>query len=250
MHIKEILSSENTTPLSTKKLASLETGSAVEKALYQAHKTQDFEGFYTALKTHLGVTVIADVVKEFVESSVLVDTIQGYVNLNGITYYLNDFFSYEKLFGKDFPGLLPAFYLNSDMWLMVETGQLLVLNHDGTFDEVAADVFAALDKNNPAQPVTSAVFNGAFATAGSCIDITQLIQLQTEWFKLGIVNDWGADDENQEKAALEIVLRVLVCSVDELESMTNKPCLDFVYQLAYSYIEDYDGFNRPLAKVM
>jgi len=243
MQIRKMLTPNNTTPLRAEKTAALANGTTLEQALYQAHIEQDFEAFYAALKAHLNISVVADVVKDFVESSVLIDTVKGYVNLNGISHYLNNFFSYEKLFRADFSGLFPAFYLNSDMWLLIETGELLVLHHDSTFDEVAADVMANL-KTAVSTPLNAKSFNKAFAAAGSCIHIGQLVQLQTEWFDLGIVNNWGADDEVQEKAALHIVQRMLNCSVEELENAVNKRCLEFVYQLCYMFIEDYDGFNQ------
>ncbi len=244
MTIKQLLTPNNTTPLDAEKLAALENGTVLEQALYQAHHTGDFAPFYDVLKAHLSISVVADVVKDFVESTVLIDSIKGYVNLDGITHYLTHFFTYEKLFRTDFSGLFPAFYLNSDMWLMVETGQVLVLHHEGTFNEVAADVLAGLDTSALSKTEARAAFNTAFAAAGSCIDIAQLIQLQTAWFELGIVNNWGADDEVQEEAALRIVQRLFNCSVDELESRINKYGLEFVYQLCYMFIEDYDGFSQ------
>lgn len=236
MTIKQTLTPDNTTAFNVNKLAALEHGTSLEQSLFQAQQTGAFDPFYAALKTHLDINSVADTVKEFVESTVLIDSIKGYVNLNGITHYLKDFFTYEKLFHADFPGLFPALYLNSDMWLMVETGHVLVLNHDGTFNEVATDVLAGAD--------TRENFNKAFTDAGSYINITQLIQLQTAWFELGIVNNWGADDEVQEEAALRAVQRLLDCSVDALETIVNKQGMEFVYQLCYMFIEDYDGFSQ------
>ncbi|MDM8553471.1 hypothetical protein QUF75_01935 [Desulfococcaceae bacterium HSG7] len=236
MLIKQMLIPNNTTLLTAEKLAESENGNELECALYKAHVTQNFDPFYAVLKTHLGIDTIADVVKEFVESSVMTDTVKGYVNLQGITRYIKHFFSYEELFRADFPGLFPAFYLNSDMWLMVETGKVIVLHHDATFNEVASNLLSKTE--------TADSFNKAFTAAGSCVNIRQLIQLQTAWFDLGIINDRGADDEVQEEAALRIAQQVLDCSVDELENMMNQSGLDFAYQLCQMFIEDFDGFNQ------
>ncbi len=236
MLIKQMLVPNNTTLLTAEKLTELKNGNELECALYKAYVTQNFAPLYAVFKTHLGIDTIADAVKEFVEASMMIDTIKGYVNLQGITHYIKQFFSYEELFRADFPGLFPAFYLNSDMWLMVKTGKVLVLHHDATFNEVASNLLA--------KTKTADSFNKAFTVAGSCVNIRQLIQLQTAWFDLGIINDWGADDEVQEEAALRIVQQVMGCSVDELENMMNQSGLDFAYQLCYMFIEDFDGFNQ------
>jgi len=232
MLIKSLLNAQNTSALTAKQIDHLTQGSELEQALWTAHTQQNFAPFYEQLKQYLIVSTIAGSVQDFVESTASLEKVLGPLALGGVSTLINDkqLFPYSQLFkNTSFEGRFPAFYLDSDIWLMIPSGRILNLSHDGSLHEEARDILK--------QGKTRDEFVEALTAVGSTLDITQYVQLQTRLFEAGIHDLWDIELEHQE-TTLRILGDIIHLPLTDLNDSYPFRGLDFIYEPCREYIEE------------
>lgn len=227
--IRALLDEVNSRPLASEDLIRMRDGPLLARALYLAVSKGDFNPFYVQLMSHLGISTIADSVKDYIESTLRIKLILGPETLTGVSLHVYHFFTHKKLFGIEFLGRFPAFYLNSDMWLVIPTGDVITLSHSVFFEQASRVLARGME--------TPELFVQEFSRVGSTLTIRQLIQFQTLLFQQGIM-DWyqvSSSLEMQERA-LQSLARVLDCPFEAIRDVVGHESLEFVCHPCREYL--------------
>lgn len=227
--IRTLLDEANSRPLAPEDLIRLRDGPLLGRALHIAISKGDFTPFYVQLMSHLGISTIADSVKDYIESTLRIKLILGPEMLTGVSLHVYHFFTHKKLFGVEFLGRFPAFYLNSDMWLVIPTGEVITLSHSVFFEQASRVLARGME--------TPDLFVQEFSRTGSTLTIRQLIQFQTLLFQQGIL-DWYqvSSSLDMQERALQALARTLDCPFEAIRDVVGHESLEFVCHPCREYL--------------
>ena len=193
------------------------------KSLEACIKSSDFAPFYALLKEHLQIDNIHESVKEYIAASSTKAELAGPTRFKSCSAYLN-FIQLKDLFPNSYDQFFPAFYINSNLWLVIPTGQLLHLHHDATFYETGTEVLGYTD--------TFESFIQEFSNYGSSMNLNQRFYFETCLSEKGLDN-FRRIDVNQQKEVIELYFEILKkdaaeIDVDELDEDISIACMEYL----------------------
>ena len=193
------------------------------KSLESCVSGSDFTPFYNLLKQKLQISQVHDSVKAYIESSSVKENLPGPTKFKSCKAYFN-FIDFQDLFPNSYDRLFPAFYINSDLWLIIPTGELLSLNHDATFYEVGTEILGGATNFE--------AFINEFSAYGSQLDLNKRFYFETELSKKGL-DDFRRLSEEQQKKVLNIYLDLLGVNekdfdFDDLDEDVKIACMEYL----------------------
>lgn len=188
---------------------------------YQKNHNQ--EELINKLKDYFQVSKLDENVIAYLSKTV--DT--GMFSINSFENIDTVELSYKELNDCNSDRTFPAICVGSDglgtyFWVMLETADVISLNHDATFEEAAMD----------AEADTVEEFTQGFIELGSALKIDELLKLQES------ISHLDEDEDDFQKDFFIATKEALDITYQELYDLLDNVSMEFIYQRCMDFIDD------------
>lgn len=210
---------------------------------FRAANDDDWEALWPVLQAFYQIETIAPAAQEYIRESIWIDYFEGPAQVRGAAHYLGQTIRFQKPYLKKFP----AFAFDSNTWLLLTTGQVLTLNHEGSFRMVVNDLEIELER---AGGGTRDIFLQRLSEAGSIFSLEEYLRLNLCLQQAGYGDGWDVLDKNRNRLFLRAVREIKGISHAQLEELVfGSGPASFLYECAMAFLEDVENGEAMMSDI-
>ena len=211
----------------------------LQRARYIAITKRRYSQYFTQLKKILKIKKIHPDVASFIEASMSIKQMNTLTGLNGFAECIPRGLVKNGQILRGFPPHLyneddyfPVLWLSSDVFVAIETGRVVCLHHDATFNEVLSEILLAKPNNKEIANLVDSL-----AYYGSEIDLRQLVAFES--LCVQTCKKWPSVSSTEQKKVFSNLYKIHIRNRADLKKSI---ACSYGYEFLYNSIREYiDG---------